>query len=90
MGRKYSLIFNSFMETAHTALLWIYLYNKTVAGFGKFEQLEQIHWSLSVSVPISCIIVLFTEVYYFESIRSSELTVSIGIFCIQDIHSVSS
>ncbi|KAK7447415.1 hypothetical protein VKT23_014124 [Stygiomarasmius scandens] len=61
---KYMVALVFFMETAHTALLWIYLYNKTVAGFGKFEQLEQIHWSLSVSVPISCIIVLFTEGFF--------------------------
>ncbi|THU81866.1 hypothetical protein K435DRAFT_972179 [Dendrothele bispora CBS 962.96] len=61
---KYLVAFVFILESTHTALLWIYLYTRTVTGFGEFEALDQVHWSLSISVPISCIIVLCVEGFF--------------------------
>ncbi|THU98239.1 hypothetical protein K435DRAFT_35639 [Dendrothele bispora CBS 962.96] len=52
------------LEGFHTACLWTYLYSRTVTNFGRFDVLDEVHWSLSASVPISCAIVFCAESFF--------------------------
>ncbi|THU98241.1 hypothetical protein K435DRAFT_777609 [Dendrothele bispora CBS 962.96] len=52
------------LESLHTAVLWIYLYSRTVDNFGNRAALNEVHWALAVSVPISTLIVLFVESFF--------------------------
>ncbi|KAK7442217.1 hypothetical protein VKT23_016188 [Stygiomarasmius scandens] len=52
------------LETLHTAVLWTYLYSRTVENFGNLDALDQVHWALAIIVPISGLIVFFVESFF--------------------------
>ncbi|KAF5328478.1 hypothetical protein D9758_018601 [Tetrapyrgos nigripes] len=61
---KFMVAFVWVFETIHTSLLWACLYDKTVNGFGVLETLDEVNWTIGVSIPVSNLIVTLVQGFF--------------------------
>ncbi|THU88305.1 hypothetical protein K435DRAFT_917513 [Dendrothele bispora CBS 962.96] len=51
-------------ETIHTVCFWVYLYTITIQYYGVPEELEERHWSISMSLAFHGCITVSVQAYY--------------------------